>query len=103
MSSVIPSVFNRIDFWAMLLPGYVLIILGLVFFSPSLFSSNQDTFFEIFSSVVFVVAGPAIGFTLSQAVSLFSFLIFFRNKFERNYYLRTLICEFYVMTMLEKN
>jgi hypothetical protein len=31
---------------------------------------------------VFIVAGPAIGFTLSQVVSLFSFLIFFRNKFE---------------------
>ena len=82
MSSVIPSMFTRIDFWSMLLPGYVLIILGMVFFSPSFFSLNQNTSFEIFSSVVFVVAGPAIGFTLSQAVILFSYLLFFRKKFE---------------------
>jgi hypothetical protein len=32
MSSVLPSLFNRIDFWAMLLPGYVTIILALLLF-----------------------------------------------------------------------
>jgi hypothetical protein len=40
--------------------------LGILF--PHLFLSNQNTSFEIFSSVVFVVSGPAIGFTLPQAI-----------------------------------
>ena len=81
MSSLIPSVFSRIDFWAMLLPGYVFIILGMILFFPSFLltspDENTDTEpnatttnetptiesdniqFDIFSAVVFIVAGPA--------------------------------------------
>ena len=103
MVDIIPSVFNRIDFWAMLLPGYVAVILGMILFFPSfLFNFNQvnttntiakgqvnttnsgtqGISFDIFSVVVFIVAGPAIGFTLSQAVIFFSFLLFFHNKYQ---------------------
>ena len=68
MSSLIPSVLNRLDFWAMLLPGYVVIILGILFFPSFLLTNSNDTAsdniqFDIFSAVVFRVTGPAIGFT----------------------------------------
>lgn len=41
-----------------------------------------DIQFDIFNAVVFIVAGPAIGFTMSQAVIFFSFLIFFQDKYK---------------------
>jgi hypothetical protein len=91
MSDIIPAVFNRIDFWAMLLPGYVLVILGMTLFFPSFLQNNTaapaaggtgNISFDIFAAVVFIVAGPAIGFTLSQAVIFFSFIIFFHNKYD---------------------
>jgi hypothetical protein len=102
MSNVIPSFLTRIDFWAMLLSGYLLIILGIVLFFPSFVydpnlvtttvKNNTDNTtttsktgsipFDIFSAIEFLVAGPAIGFTLSQEVIFFSFIMFFRNKYE---------------------
>jgi hypothetical protein len=96
MSSVIPSFLNRIDFWAMLLPGYLIIILGMLLFSPYLIYGPNDNAnnatvkngtisFDIFAAIVFLVAGPAIGFTLSQAVIFFSFLLFYTTKYDFAY------------------
>jgi hypothetical protein len=48
--------------------------LGILF--PIFFLSNQNTSFEIFSSVVFVMARPAIGFTLSQAIDSVLILVY---------------------------
>ena len=45
--------------------------------------------FDIFSAVVFIVAGPAIGFTLSEAVIFFSFLIF--SKISMIFYVHILV------------
>lgn len=36
----------------------------------------------IFSVVVFIIAGPTIGFTISQVVTSTSFLTFFRKKYD---------------------
>jgi len=96
MSSVIPSFLNRIDFWAMLLPGYLIIILGMLLFFPDLINGSNDNTdnatgknetisFEIFAAIVFLVAGPAIGYTLSQAVIFFSFLMFYSTKYDFAY------------------
>ena len=93
MSSVIPSFLNRIDFWAMLLPGYLIIILGILLFFPYLIYGSINIAynapvekgtipFDIFAAIVFLVAGPAIGFTLSQAVIFFASLIFFTTKYD---------------------
>jgi glucose dehydrogenase len=79
MSDIIPAVFNRMDFWAMLLPGYFFVILGMTLFFPSFLQNNTaapargtgSISFDIFAAVVAIVAGPAIGFTLSQAVLFF--------------------------------
>ena len=62
----IPSFLNRLDFIGTLLPGYVSIVAYVVVFAPELLFSARAPSFDIFSSVVFVVAGPALGLTLSQ-------------------------------------
>jgi hypothetical protein len=71
MADMIPNFFNKGDFWAMLLPGYVTLILGILLFHPtSITGDNKDTKntipVEILSVVVFIVAGPSIGSILSQ-------------------------------------
>jgi hypothetical protein len=61
----LPSFFNKADFYGKLLPGYITVILSLALFSPDLVvSRDQAISFDIFSAVVFLVAGPAVGFTL---------------------------------------
>jgi hypothetical protein len=82
------------DFWTMLLPGYLLIILAMVLFFPYILHIPSNAIFtdgineqssipfDIFAAIVFLVAGPAIGFTLSQAVIFFSSTLLFKNKYE---------------------
>jgi hypothetical protein len=60
----VPSFFNKIDFWSMLLPGYVVAILSIILFYPPMMSNMPS--FDLFYAVVFIVAGPAIGFLLQQ-------------------------------------
>jgi len=62
----IPSFFNRIDFISILLPGYVPIVAYLVIFRPATLFSEKALSFDLFSSVVFIVAGPALGLALLQ-------------------------------------
>lgn len=70
--SNIPTIFNRSDFLGKLLPGYVAVILSLVLFYPQLLyipnQKNQNTQqllpFDIFSAVVFIIAGPTVGYML---------------------------------------
>ena len=62
----IPSFFNRLDFMSILLPGYVAVVAYLILFRPELLFSEKTMSFDIFSSVVFVVTGPAFGLTLQQ-------------------------------------
>jgi hypothetical protein len=66
LAAVIPNLFTRIDLWAMLLPGYVTLILTLVLFYPSSLNIGADATFNLFAAIVFIVASPAIGFTLTQ-------------------------------------
>jgi len=62
----IPSFFNRIDFISILLPGYVPIVAYLLIFRSSILFSEKALSTGIFSSVLFIVAGPALGLTLRQ-------------------------------------
>jgi hypothetical protein len=48
------------------LPGYVPIIAYLLVFQPTIFLSSQGISFDVFSSIIFIVAGPALGLTLNQ-------------------------------------
>ena len=62
----IPSVFNRVDFISILLPGYVTIITYLIVFQPTVFFTGDQLSFDIISAVIFLVAGPALGMTILQ-------------------------------------
>jgi hypothetical protein len=72
----IPGLFNRLDFISFLLPGYVAIVPYLVLFQPSALFAELGVSFDILSAIVFIVAGPALGLTLSQlhrgVLSIFS-------------------------------
>jgi ABC-type polysaccharide transport system permease subunit len=49
----------------MLLPGYVIVILGIgLFFYTPVYNAlhGMDVAFDIFSAIIFIVAGPAVGF-----------------------------------------
>lgn len=61
-----PTFFNKADFFGKLLPGYVAITLYLALFKGDLLlnRSTSPLSFDLFSAVVFLIAGPAIGFTL---------------------------------------
>jgi hypothetical protein len=66
----IPSIFNKPDFLGVLLPGYIGIILAVVLFFPELAPVKQEQgmslSMDFFSAVVFLVAGPAVGYTIRQ-------------------------------------
>jgi len=64
----VPSIFSKPDFLGVLLPGYIAVILTIVLIFPDLVpvQNNQGLSFDFFSAVVFIVAGPAIGYTLRQ-------------------------------------
>jgi hypothetical protein len=94
LSDIIPSFFTKSDFWAILLPGYVTVILAMFFFFPnhipgyaSSTNNTQRISFEVFSVVVFIIAGPSVGFILWQIYFHISSLAFFapRNTFNRKY------------------
>ena len=63
----IPGFLNRIDFYGVLLPGYIGVILSLVLFFPDLLArvgEQKMISADIFSAVVFLIAGPAVGYTV---------------------------------------
>lgn len=74
----IPSVFNKPDFFGRLLPGYVSIILYLVLFRSNLLHiSNQQTLsLDLFSTVIFIIAGPALGLSLALVNRSFYYIHF---------------------------
>jgi hypothetical protein len=66
--SYIPSFFTKLDFWVLLLPGYISLIVGLFLLQPEIFNTSLTTAQEptLFLIVVFIVAGPAIGLMMWQ-------------------------------------
>jgi len=66
----IPAFFNKIDFFGTLLPGYIAVILYLALIRPDLMlaiTGEEPQFsFDLFFAVVFLVAGPAVGYTVRQ-------------------------------------
>lgn len=85
----IPSFFNKPDFVGALLPGYIAVILGLAIFLPpsnpiqqlnsiqqlNPIQNNTGIQLDFFSAVVFLVAGPALGYTLRQIQVIFFTII----------------------------
>lgn len=63
----IPSFFKKADFYGVLLPGYLAVTLFLLLFRPDvLFNPTPALSFDLFSAVVFVIFGPAVGLGLQQ-------------------------------------
>lgn len=67
----VPSVFNRNDFVAILLPGYINVIVTIAIFRPGLLTF-KDLSFDLFSTVLLVIAGPSLGIVLRQFYRTFS-------------------------------
>jgi hypothetical protein len=63
----IPSFLNINEFFGVFLAGYVAATLYIILFQPQLFfSQDQSISVDLFAAVVFIVAGPTIGFALRQ-------------------------------------
>jgi hypothetical protein len=64
----VPSFFSKPDFLGALLPGYVTIILLVFLFFPALAPTqeNKGISIDFFSAIIFIVAGPTVGYTLRQ-------------------------------------
>ena len=79
----VPSFFNANQFFEILLPGYLAVILLLFLFFPTFLPTNQQVGFgfDFLSAVIFLVAGPVIGVVLYQAQSCF---LYFKNYFSSN-------------------
>jgi hypothetical protein len=62
-----PSFLNINDFLGTFLPGYVAVTLYLALFQYNLlFGSVNALSFDLFSAIVFIIAGPTIGATVRQ-------------------------------------
>ncbi len=61
----VPAVFNRNDFVSILLPGYVNVIVAVIFFRPGLLTF-KDFSLDLFSTVFLLIAGPSVGITLRE-------------------------------------
>jgi len=59
----LPSFLNRSDFIGKYLPGYVLVVLYILLFEFDKISSLDK---DIITALVFVVAGPTLGYTITQ-------------------------------------
>jgi hypothetical protein len=74
----LPSFLNVVDFFGTFLPGYVAVTLYLVIFQKDLFfNPTQALSFDIFSAVVFIIAGPTIGLALKQFTRQIQTLYYF--------------------------
>jgi hypothetical protein len=61
-----PSFLNINDFIGTFLPGYVAVTLYLALFHYDLLFGEEALSFDLFSAVVFIIAGPTIGATVRQ-------------------------------------
>src|SRR5215213_8528642 len=83
----IPSFLNINDFFGGFLAGYVAATLYIVLFEPQfLLSHDQSITSDLFAAVVFIVAGPTIGFAVRhihrQALVTFSYIWYHVKKLE---------------------
>jgi hypothetical protein len=78
----LPDFFNKTDFFGKLLPGYITVILILTIFRPDVFV-DENTSADILLAVVFLIAGPSVGFTLlmfSRSLDYLKQYIFNQNQ-----------------------
>jgi len=98
----IPSFFNKEDFLGALLPGYIGVILGMVILFPEVVPWNNNSGslpLDFFSAVVFLVAGPAVGYTLRQIHTIFYNIRYYQN---RKHYIRYSIKLRYKLSDIER-
>lgn len=91
----IPSFFDKIEFYGTLLPGYLVVTIYLLLYeSNRILSATEAISFDLFSAIVFIVAGPALGLALAMFHrNLFTLKRFFqtteglkvRDDFLKNY------------------
>lgn len=96
----LPTLFNKIDFFGTLLPGYIAIILSLLLFKPELILNQEEAVtFDLFSAVVFLVAGPAAG----SIIQMFHRYLFYSvgSIFRRDQLVRKRVIETYASVMLK--
>jgi len=66
----IPSIFTKVDFYETLLPGYLVVLIYLFLFQPTLLSVTNSASFDFLTAVIFLVAGPVVGLSLKQALDI---------------------------------
>ncbi|MDV3278303.1 MAG: hypothetical protein LYZ69_07540 [Nitrososphaerales archaeon] len=66
MSASIPSFFNKSDFYGTLLPGYLILIVYFFLYQPDVLFGATANSLNLLWTVVFLVAGPAVGLTVTQ-------------------------------------
>lgn len=80
----VPALFNKPDFLGALLPGYIAVILIVILFFPEKIPQNEENAkgiaLDFFSAILFLVAGPAIGYTLRQLHRILYVLVGMRNR-----------------------
>lgn len=74
----IPRFLNRVDFFGVLLPGYIAVILSIIHFTPDLLTKvetqgtqgtqgeQRQISADLFTAVVFLVAGPAVDYVVKS-------------------------------------
>lgn len=63
----LPSFFNRADFIGKYLSGYVFVVSYIVLFQSGLiFGQNLKLDVDLFTALIFIVAGPALGYTITH-------------------------------------
>ena len=63
----LPGFLNKSDFYGKVLSGYIAVIISIFLFWPDYFfqlTKSTEVSADIFTAVVFLVAGPALGYTL---------------------------------------
>ncbi len=81
----VPSTFSRTDFYGLLLPGYLILVVSLLLFKPDLLF-NVPGSLDLFSTIVFVVAGPAVGLILQTSHRIVLANIWERSRAKKGEY-----------------
>lgn len=66
----IPSFIDKNDFFGGVMPGYVAVLLVVTLFLPQFLpikeSANHSFSIDFFTAIVFIIAGPAVGYSVRQ-------------------------------------
>ena len=63
----VPSFFTKVDFYQTLLPGYLVLTVYLLLFSPGVLLGANALSVDLLTVLIFLVTGPVAGLALKQA------------------------------------